>query len=419
MNRSRAPFSGGSSAAAAIDVVALAVVALLLAIAALAPSVAGAESPTDGAGERRIDDVSDVPAAARLALFEAQQLRETGYPDQAVDVLLNFLEEYPDQDHFLVRFHLAVSWSRRGDMENALTEYARSVEMEPLFAQGWLNMGELAYNLGRYGQAAAALSRGYEVSEWKDPNVLFFTSAAFVMDGRPEKAVPLLRELVGAPEAKLDWHRALVMAYLDLGDEERGDEAVRRMLDAFPDDADAWQIVFQYYASRSDYENAVIALTITGYLRPLSVDEQMTLGDLFLAVGVPARAGDLYAEALADSGSTADLERLASAHVAAYEFDEARAVLARALDLEPTPRLWSLLGDLSFMDKDYEAAMEAYAASAAADSVSGRAWLMMGYSAIQLERYADAVPPLEQAAGFEDVGEKAGRLLSALRSMTQ
>jgi len=375
----------------------------------------------DGAGERRIDDVSDVPAAARLALFEAQQLRETGYPDQAVDTLLGFLEEYPEQDHFLVRFHLASSWSRRGDQENALLEYSRSVEMEPLFAQGWLNMGELAYNLGRYGLAASSLARGYEVSEWKDPNVLFFTSAALVMDERPGEAIPLLHELIDAPESesKLEWHRALVMAYLDVGDDERGSAAVRAMLAEFQDNADAWQIAFQYAASRSDYEDAVVALTVTGYLRPLSSDEQMTLGDLFLAVGVPTLAGDLYAGALADSGSTQDLERLASAHVAAYEFDEARAVLGRALEQEPTPRLWSLLGDMSFMDKDYEGSMDAYRRSALSDTASGRAWLMMGYSAIQLEQYAAAIPPLEQASAFGDVGDKASQLLSALRAMTE
>ncbi len=399
-------------------VVALAcrVLAILLLLALFDPAPAA-----DGAGERRIDDVSDVPAAARLALFEAQQLRETGDPDQAVDMLLGFLEEYPEQDHFLVRFHLAVSWSRRGDQENALLEYSRSAEMEPLFAQGWLNMGELAYNLGRYGLAASSLARGYDVSEWKDPNVLFFMSAALVMDERPEEAIPLLHELIDAPqsESKLEWHRALVMAYLDIGDEKRGSAAIRAMLAKFQNDADAWQIAFQYAAGRSDYEKAVIALTVIGYLRPLSVDEQMTLGDLFLAVGVPTRAGDLYESALADSGTTADLERLASAHVAAYEFDEARAVLGRALEQQPTPRLWSLLGDMSFMDKDYESSMEAYRRSALSDTVSGRAWLMTGYCAIQLERYADAILPLERAAGFDDVGEKAGQLLSALRAMTE
>jgi len=389
-------------------------VLLLLALWNSAPAA-------DGTAERRIDDVSDVPAAARLALFEAQQLRETSYPDQAVDLLLGFLEEYPDQDHFLVRFHLAVSWSRRGDQENAIREYGRAVEMEPLFAQGWLNMGELAYNLGRYGLAASSLTRGYEVSEWKDPNVLFFTSAAYVMDGRPEEAVPLLRELVDDPETetKLEWHRALVMAYLDLDDDENGSRAVRAMLEQYRDDPEAWQIAFQYSASRSDYEKAVVALIITGYLRPLSVDEQMTLGDLFLAVGVPSRAGDLYEGALADSGTTADLERLASAHVAAYEFDEARVVLGRALEQESTPRLWSLLGDMNFMDKDYEGSMEAYRRSAEADTVSGRAWLMMGYCAIQLERYGVAIPPLERAAAFDDVGEKASQLLGALRAMIE
>ncbi|MBD3349052.1 MAG: hypothetical protein GF400_07635, partial [Candidatus Eisenbacteria bacterium] len=106
--------------------------------------------------ERRIDDVSDVPAAARFAMFEAQKERETGDPDAAVELLSDFLLEHPEQDHFLVRFHLALSWKRRGSLEEALESYRMSVGMEPMFAQGWLNMGELAYNMGRYDLAAEA-----------------------------------------------------------------------------------------------------------------------------------------------------------------------------------------------------------------------------------------------------------------------
>ena len=98
---------------------------------------------------------------------------------------------------------------------------------------------------------------------------------------------------------------------------------------------------------------------------------------------------------------------------------EGNDVLGRALEQEPTPRLWSLLGDMSFMDKDYEGSMDAYRRSALSDTASGRAWLMMGYSAIQLEQYAAAIPPLEQASAFGDVGDKASQLLSALRAMTE
>jgi tetratricopeptide (TPR) repeat protein len=393
---------------------------LVVAVALVAAAPLGAL----GAGEpevveRRIDDVSDVPAAARLAMLEAQELREAGDPDAAVDVLLSFLEEHPDQDHFLFQFHLGATWARRGDLEEALAAYQAAVRMEPLFAQGWLNLGELAYNMGHYELAASALAYGYEVSEWKEPNVLFFQAAALVMDGRPAEAVPILEDLVSGAsgEPTMEWHRALIMAYLELADTERGAAAVDRMLAQFEGSPDAWRLAFQYYARAGDYEVAAVALTIAGYLRPLSPEEEMTLGDLFLAVGVPSQAGALYESALSDSGSAQDLERLASAHLAAYEFDSAFAALDRALDRQPTPRLWSLLGDLHFMRRDYDRSLGAYARCVEADSTFARAHLMMGYCAIQLDRPADAIDPLERAAAFPEQSDKAGRLLSAVRAL--
>jgi Tfp pilus assembly protein PilF len=104
---------------AACTVLAVAVVLLVCGAAT------GEELP---AAERRIDDVADMPAQARVVLFSSQQHREQGDPDSAVDELLRFLEEYPDQDHFLLHFHLAASWAQRGDLEEALASYRRSVD---------------------------------------------------------------------------------------------------------------------------------------------------------------------------------------------------------------------------------------------------------------------------------------------------
>ena len=371
--------------------------------------------------ERHIDDVSDVPAAARFAMFEAQKEREAGNPEAAIDILSEFLQEHPEQDHFLVRFHLALSWARRGDLEEALESYQTSVGMEPMFAQGWLNLGELAYNMSRYALAAEALGRGYEASEWKDPNVLFFNAAALVMDGRSAEAVPLLSELTSGAhgEPTMEWHRALIMAHLELGNEDEGGRAVDSMLSQFYEDPEAWRLAFRYYASSGDYESAAIALTVGGYMLPLTRDEEMTLGDLYLAIGVPVLASDMYASALADSGSAQDLERLASAYLASYDFESAFDAIHRALDQEPTARLWSLLGDLHFMRKEYEESYDAYGHSAEVDTTSGRALLMMGYCAIQMERHGEAMAALERAVEFPDESGKANQLLSALRQLAE
>jgi len=48
----------------------------------------------------------------------------------------------------------------------------------------------------------------------------------------------------------------------------------------------------------------------------------------------------------------------------------------------------------------------------------GRALLMMGYCAIQLERNADAIEALERAVDYPGESGKANQLLTALRQLS-
>ncbi|MBD3366753.1 MAG: tetratricopeptide repeat protein [Candidatus Eisenbacteria bacterium] len=369
--------------------------------------------------ERPIEDFSDLPADTRLVLFEAQTLRDEGNVDDAASLLREFVAENPDRDHYLVRFHSAVSHALAGDTERALEDYRRTTELEPRYAQAWISLGELAYNLGRYELAAAALEEGYARSELRQPSVLFYRAASLVMSERSEEAIPILEELVSGEhgEPTLEWHRALVMAYLELEEVEKGSAALDEMLAGFGSEPEPWEVAFQYHVRAGDYENAAVALMVSDYLDPLTSRQRMQLGDIFLAIGVPAMAGDTYEEAMGDSATTDELERLASAHLASYQFREAEAALELAIEKDPTARLWSLLGDLHFMRSDYAPAYEAYESAAAADSTYSRSYLMMGYCAIQLERTEDALASLRVAQTFPDQADKADRLMAAIEAV--
>jgi tetratricopeptide (TPR) repeat protein len=366
-----------------------------------------------------MEDFSDLPADTRLALFEAQTLRDEGDVEAAAELLGSFLEENPDREHYLLRFHSAVSHALAGDTERALEDYRTTTELEPRYAQAWISLGELAYNLGRYELAASALQTGYAKSEMKQPSVLFYTAASLVMSERSQQAVPLLESLVSGEfgETKLEWHRALVMAYLELEELDKGAEALDAMLETFGTEPEPWEVAFQYFVRANEYENAAVALMVSDYLEPLTRAQRMQLGDIFLAIGVPAMAGDEYTEAMGDSATTGELERLASAHLASYRFEEAEKALRRAIGMEPTARLWSLLGDLHFMRSDYAPAYDAYSSAAAADSSFSRSYLMMGYCAMQLERPGDAIQSLRLAQAFPDQADKAERLIAAIEAV--
>lgn len=376
-------------------------------------------APPAAAGEDAIDQVTDVPRKGRVTLFKAQTAREEGDIAEAARILVDFLEEHPDKDHFWLRFHLGASQLELDEREAAMASFRKTTELEPRFSQGWLSLGQTAYDLGRYAVAAEAIRRGWETSDARPPYLLYYAAASHILAGEPARALPLLEDLVsgrrGDPE--LDWYRALVSAALDTRNHERGGRAVADMLARFPNEAPAWELAFQFAASTGDYRQAAVALTVVSYLRPLTREERLQLGNVYASIGVPAEASEWYAAALEDGGEVEEWERLASAYLAAYESEAALATLRQALEREPTVRLWSLLGDLHYMERNYAEAYDAFGQCVAMDETQGRAWLMQGYCALELGRLDEAAERLERAAGFDDHAATAEELLKRVRMM--
>jgi tetratricopeptide (TPR) repeat protein len=409
-------------------------------------SAAGLEEPEDGTGgsdvpkeafgkvnesprpadepaipDTPLETISDLPRRSRLALFSAQGKREEADFGEAARILEEFLEEHPDEDHYLIRFHLANSLVQADRPEEALSHYQAAMELEGRFMQGWLNLGELAYNLGRYTLAAESILKGYDLNPERPAHLLYHAAAAYVMGEKPELAAPILKELLSRAhgEPKLEWYRAFITACLQLEDGPRGEAAVDSMLGVYSSDANAWLFAYQYYAATGDFKKAAIALTVTGYLRPLSREEQIQLGNLYAAIEVPYAASVHYESAIGDSASLADFEMLASAHLAAHDTQAALQTLNRALERQPSARLWSLLGDLYYMEENYEASMDAFRNCSELDEKHARSYLMMGYCALELGEVQEAVTQFELAANFPDQEEKARRLIERVKYMQQ
>ena len=353
-----------------------------------------------------------------MALFKAQEARDESQYAQAAAEVQKFLEKHPQSDHYLLRFALASDLNRAGQPAEAIVEYQRCVELEPRFAQGWLNLGELAYQEGQYAIAAEALAQGFELHPDKPPAVLHYAAVSHIMDQRADRAVPLLERLTSGQhgEPKQEWFRALLLAYIDTSNGDAGSEAVNRLVRWHGDDPDAWYLAFQFHSGIGDYRQAAVALTVTGYLRPLTKPERIQLGDLYNVIEVPAVAAEYYSNAFGDSAGTAQVERLASAYLAARDMDAALETLTTAIARNPTGRLWSLLGDLQYMERNFEASYDAFEQIAPEEPEHARAAMMLAYCAIELEDYTKAMAHLQYAAGFPAQEEKASDLLRRLKA---
>ena len=364
-------------------------------------------------------DVESAPRFERRALMHASMYTKSGDFVNAGRILEEHLRDHPDQDHPLVRLHLAQNEADAGNAAAARDNYRRAVEMQPALERAWFGLADAAYDLAEYAVAADAFERGYAVDPARPVDVLYYAAASWLMAERPEEAVRVLERLTTDPAQppQLRWVQAYLAAASRLEKPELAAHALQHLLDAHPEDADAWYLRYQYDAARRDFQAAAVALRVVGLLRPLSPAEEKQMGDLLLAAGVAQLASEHYRRGLSPEATPAEVERLASALVAAHETEQAVEVLKAALERAPTTRLWSLAGDVHYLREEYAAALDAFAHVAADGDESGRAWLMQGYCALELGRRDQALELLARAAGFPEQQDMAQRLIQRAQKL--
>jgi tetratricopeptide (TPR) repeat protein len=366
----------------------------------------------EGAGN---DATRDLSVGATRVLYEAQQLIDRKEYEKAGRILEKFVEKHPKQDHCFIEFTLANALYFSGDKERSLARYQDAVKLNPAFGPGWVNLGQVAYDLKRYGLAAEALVEGFARTEdeEKNPDLLYYAAVAYVLDGQEEKAAPILEALVSGKHGDPDkeWFQALLNIYLDLDYEKKAERLIDQMMQRYGDQPETWKLSYQFEANRQNYEMAAVALTVYSYLKPLTREEAILLADLYATIKVPLLACAHYEKAFASGASPEEYERLASAYISAHRTGQARKTLTEALKDKPTPNLWSLMGDLNYMEEDFEGAYHAFEESARLDPKDGRAYLMMGYCALQSNKKKQAAQALEKAKGFPKQKNLAKQLL--------
>ena len=386
----------------------------IIALTMLASAAIAAEE------EPKIGSIELLPRDAKLVLLDAQQQLEAGNAEKAVKILEKYVNDHAKKDDsYLMRYQYASMLVQVDKREEALAQYEKVVALEPRYDAGWLGLGETAYGLGQFKRASEALAQGYQVMTEKRPDVLYYSAAARVLAEDAVGALPVLEDLVSGKHGtpKMEWYRGLIGACLQAPNSEVGQRGVDKMLAQFGTDPEAWFLAFQFAAGVSDYHQAAVALTVVGYLRPLSRQEQLQLGDLYAAVEAPAAAAGYYSEATQDTASANEIERVASAYLASYQSDEALAILEKGLREHPTFRLWSLLGDLHVMEERYAQAEAAFAECITMKPDETRPQLMLGYCMLELGRPDDAMPHLTSAAADPEWADRAQMLIRRAQIM--
>ena len=429
---------------------------LLLAVLTLFP----------GQGAARTDR-TDLPILVRVVLSKAGTLINEKQYDQAIAELTAFRDRWnPQEDgqtdpkgyhHSEIYFALGTCRLLQQNFKAAVKDFEEAVRQEPSHVGAWLNLAKAAYELNDYPRAANSFAQAYAHDEKKNPEHLYYSAVAYLAASQmspcltafeklfqahgaavqpawrenyvhalltadqPRKALPHIRQLAEqySGEKQIQWQEILLYQYLQLDMQVQARDYALFLTRQAPLRAKWWKALAHVDLQAESYESALVAMTVYSYLTPLDAQETKLLADLNLQLGIPVKAVPLYETALVEKTNPRLIRSLAMALQQMGRTEEALVALDRYAPSgrDKDPELMMLRADLLYTLEHFKEAADAYRRAAEADKdKAGRAWLMAGYAALQIDDTQAGRRDFEKAATFR-LHRKAARL--ALRQLAR
>jgi adenylate cyclase len=165
---------------------------------------------------------------------------------------------------------LAESHTARGftlsllkDFDGAVVEFEQALKLDPLLWEAWYLYARACYAAGEMNKAADLFQQAAEVRP-DDYQALSLAASAYLKIEEREKSHVCAREQIKRAEAHLALNPGDTRAWglgacnLDeIGEHERGEEWINKMLKLAPDDVPVLHMAACFYGARGDIENAI------------------------------------------------------------------------------------------------------------------------------------------------------------------
>ena len=399
----------------------------------------------------------DIPFSTAIALERAQNLILADQRSQAIDLLETFrknLISKNKQVHPFLQFTLGNYHLEDNHPEKAAECYQACVESRADFSPAWLNLAKADYDLGRFHTSGQSFVKGYDLEDNKRAVLLYYAANAFfsakeypgalavfnrltknhkseIEPGwhelavhiflaleQPKNALPhmefLAQNLHGT--TKTIWQETLLYHYMSLGMDEKALGLVTFLTRQYPLEPRWWKGLARFSLDINELENALAAMTLYGFLTPLTDNEKKLVADLYLAVGIPARAVDLYQEMSTREKRAENTQNTVVALQQMNLDQRALELLNQVLTTEKASiELNILKGNLLFSLEQYQEAENLFETLAPQDK-SGRSWLMLGYCRWNLGNIQSARTAMARAATFKHQKQAAARAIKSLAS---
>ncbi len=385
----------------------------------------------------------------RLIAYQSQVVEKPEWYEAVQEFIQRML---PSSQHFLdalviLHFTRAKAYLVQERYEEALQDFQRVLELNPLYARAWYSKGATLGKLKRGDEALAA----YEEAIRLDPHYV----AAWNNKGDMLDALERYEEALAAYDRAIrlnpQYSRAWYNKGITLWNQERYEEALTAYDEAIrlnPHYADAWYnkgVVLnqlkRYGESTAAFEEALTTVIfnatnpigwknrgdmLVSLNRPdqalTAYDEAIRLGPRYTEAwhnkGVLLRNLDRNEEALNcfDKALTVNPRHANAWYYKGYtltelkQYEEALVSLDKALDIDPLSALaWNDKGYVLVEFKQFEESLVCFDKALTIDPQYTTALNSKGYSLIELKRYEEALVSLDKALDINPYYSNAWR----------
>lgn len=401
-----------------------------------------------------------IPIAEQIVLNKAYKFVQQNDFAGALTVLDDFKTKRQNKEkpvHPMIWFTMGNYYFQVGSLKKAVLSYEKAVSEAPDFSDAWLNLAQTCYSLEDYLKAGKAFVKGYESGKEKDPKLLYYSASAcfsaqacdralvifnrllrdhaqeievswyeilvhiYLSLEQPKNALPhmelLARQSTGSRKAQ--WQNTLLYQYMDLGMDDRALALITELTATHPEEPKWWKGLVHFSLADNDYETALVALTLCSYLTPLSDSEKKLMAELNQAAGIPKKAAEYFTDLFQRKKSIDLLKNIITACQQMNELETALEFADKGLtlfkdkaDSKDLIQLKMIRAELLFALKHYAEAADMFQKIAAQKGRNqGRAWLLLGYSAMNMGDDKRADQALKNALKFEQQKKAAQRAL--------
>jgi len=380
------------------------------------------------------DKAPPLPLPAQLILAKVQPMIDAKEYPRAIKALKTFqarggtVADPGGADprgyyHPEIQFCLGNCYLMSEQYKNASAAYQCTLDRDAGHTFAWLNLANAHYEMNQYANAGRCFKKAYETATGKKPEYLYYSAVAYLTADdykqsislfekwfalhpdaiklewkehmvhallaaqQPRQALPYIRELAQAftDEKQIQWQEMLLGQYMQLDMQREALDLAHTLTRQTPTLAKWRKALAHIQLNAGHYKDALVAMTIYSFLNPLSMDEKKLLADLNLQMSIPVKAAPLYEACLQEKPDKRTLQQLAIAYRQLGKPESALAAI-NAVDLTADDAdIMLLKGELHYSLEQFEQAVEAYKKVARSKGLhAGRAWLMAGYAAWQL-----------------------------------